>query len=646
MPPGRKINTDIGALQFGLRYRENGIPKTYWFRLDDSDVEHTREILRDSQELIFDVHAGSPPSNVDLYVYLGRDFSNCGPEDELSIRLSRETIDRWRPETGYTSNQELTDVERIKRFHWRAAYAKATLCKGPGSPVFLSNGKPLQVQLALGYADPWFESMYEEILSHLSKTRPDARLTSSFALYLKAMERARERAEGSTALELYYRLQRIMEEYEGTLGHILKNPHTEISPRVSFHNISSEEAPRYFKEQGQQIDVHETYRVSRQGKKLVPMSFVGSEPKRSTDTAANQFAAASVRRVRRLMRKVRRSLKEYVESQEAANRRFLAQEKRGTSKSPIYQNRKTSISKHRDKAKRLAKSERRFTRYSKMLPFGYRDAQPLSKSAALYYDPRYAKLRQLTNLLDFTLRSVDTDEDAVPFEVDAFHALYQRWCFIQVIEALKEIGFRFINDDGPATTPFYHHPVPHQCNVRMWSERAPEYELEVWYERRYPKYNPKASHLYGVETRYRQGRTSYRHVRPNNYKPKATPDIALEFKDTASSSLVPEIVTLDPTIGNNHPSKYEYREAIRCFNTTEPGSRESRRIVRAAWGIFPQRGQEEVSNYIVFDQSGDFSKGFLVLRPTGKSTNSLAQSLELILLEVGLIDTSNQRSGK
>ena len=192
-------------------------------------------------------------------------------------------------------------------------------------------------------------------------------------------------------------------------------------------------------------------------------------------------------------------------SEKAANRRFMAQEKRGTSKSPIYQNRKTSISKHRDKAKRLAKSERRFTRYSKMLPSGYRDAQPLSKSAALYYDPRYAKLRQWTNLLDFTLRSVDTDEDAVPFEVDAFHALYQRWCFIQVIEALKAIGFKFVSDGEPETTPFYHHPVPHQCNARMLNGRAPELELEVWYERRYPKYNSQGHDSMGLKPGIEKG---------------------------------------------------------------------------------------------------------------------------------------------
>lgn len=629
--------TNVGTLRFGLRYRENGVPRTYWFKFDESDIDRSREILRDSQELVFDVQIESPPKNIDLYVHLGRDISDCSSEDELSIQLTRKDPDRWRPETGYTSERRLTDVERIKRFHWRAAYARATLCKGPGDPVLFKNTEPVQVKLALGYADTWYEDMYNDILERLSKTRPDARLTSSFGLYLEAMKRARERAEGSTSLELYYRLQRILEEYEGTLGYILKNPYAEISPKVSYYNVPPEEAPQYHHQRSRQMSVHETYRASKRGGKFIPTSFVGSEPERSTDNEANRFASASVQRVRELMRKVRQSLKDYINSEKAANRRFLAQEKKNTSKSPIYRSRETSISRHSEKASRLAKSEKRFLRYSKMLPNTQGAGHVLGESATLYYDPRYAKLRYLTNLLDFTLRSVDTNRDAVPFEVDAFHALYERWCFIQVVEALKAIGFEFVSEGEPETTPFYHHPVPHQCNARMRNERAPEFQLEVWYERRYPKYDPQESRLYGLETRYTEGKTSYQKVRPDNWRPKVTPDIALEFKEVTSSTLVPEIVTLDPTLGSVHADKYEYREAIRCFNTREPNSRESRRIVRASWGIHPERGSEDVSSYMKLDQDNDFSKGFIVLRPTEESVNALAQSLDRILSKVGLL---------
>jgi len=636
----RGKETNVGTLRFGLRYRENGIPRTYWFSFDESDVEHSREILRGSQELTFDVQIESPPQNIDLYVYLGRDLSSCNSQDELSIQLTRRDVDRWRPETGYTSKNQPTDVERIKRFHWRAAYARATLCKGAGDPILFKNNEPVQVKLALGYADTWYEDMYNDILERLSKTRPDARLTSSFGLYLEAMKRARERAEGSTTLELYYRLQRILEEYEGTLGYILKNPYAEISPKVSFYNIPPEEAPQYHHQRSRQMSVHETYRASKRGGKFIPTSFVGSEPERSTDNEANRFASASVQRVRELMRKVRHSLEDYISSEKAANRRFIAQEKKNTSRSPIYRSRKKSISRHKEKASHLAKSEKRFLRYLKMLPKTREASHMLGESATLYYDPRYAKLRSLTNLLDFTLRSVDTNRDAVPFEVDAFHALYERWCFIQVIEALKAIGFKFVSDGEPETTPFYHHPVPHQCNARMLNGRAPELELEVWYERRYPKYNSQEPRLYGLETRYREGRTSYRKVRPDNWRPKVTPDIALEFKDVTSSTLVPEIVTLDPTLGNVHASKYEYREAIRCFNSKEPDGRQSKRIVKASWGIHPDRGQESIDSYYKLDQQNDFTRGFIVLRPTAESIDALAKTLNLILCEAGLLRPS------
>jgi hypothetical protein len=37
------------------------------------------------------------------------------------------------------------------------------------------------------------------------------------------------------------------------------------------------------------------------------------------------------------------------------------------------------------------------------------------------------------------------------------------------------------------------------------------------------------------------------------------------------------------------------------------------------------------------DQDNDFSKGFIVLRPTEESVNALAQSLDRILSKVGLL---------
>jgi hypothetical protein len=632
--------TNIGPLRFGLRHSKNGIPETYWFRFDETDIERSREILRDTRELKFDVKADSPPDGLELFVHLGKDIEECSEEDALSIRLIRKEVNRWRPRTDWIDRNTRSDVERIKRFHWRAAYARATLCKGPGDPVRLQHGGPVQVKIALGYPDEWYEAMYHEILERLSEDRIEARLTSSFSLFSQALERARDRAEGSSSLELYYRLKRILKEYERALTRILRDPATQVAPQVSYFEIEPEEAAQFYRSRGKQVQVHKAHGVSHLHDNPVPLSFVGSEPVRSLDNEANRFAARSVQKVQSLIQKVGQSLSGYVESQRAANRRFLAQEKGNTTRSPIYRNRERSIKRHEKKAERLLNAKKRFAHYAQKIPVTQTARRTNGISAVMYYDTRYAKLRRFTNLLDFTLRFVDTNESAIPFEVDAFHALYERWCFIQVVEALRDIGFSFERDGEPRTTPFYRHPDPHCCNCTMWSERAPGARMEVWYERRYPKYNSSEPRLYGLETRYQEGRTSYSKVRSDEWSPKVTPDIALEFIDEQSSSQVPEVVTLDPTLGGVHESKYEYRDAIRCFQETEPYSRESRRIVRAAWGIHPG-SDEEVDHYYSLDQHDDYSKGFIVLRPTDESTSALPEILDRILCEVGLLESSD-----
>lgn len=633
------IQSNVGPLQFGLRYKEGGIPQTYWFTFDDSDIERSREILSEDRELKFDVKCASPPEGVNFYVHLGRNLNTCEAEDDLSIRLRRDTPSRWRPKTGWIDEDTPSDVERIKCFHWRAAYARATLCKGPGDPVCFEDGTPVQTKIALGYPDEWYENMYHTLLERLSADRPEANLTSSFSLFLHSLKRARERAEGSSALELYYRLQRILKAYEQSLTRILRNPSTQISPKVSFFDVDPEQASQFYAG-GREVQIHEAHEVTVRNGTPVPLSFVGSEAEHSLDNEANRFAARSIRKVRKLIRKVEDSLIDYIESEKNANKRFLAQEN-GSTNSPIYQKREKSIVRHQEKADRVSQAKKRFGHYAQKLPGDGTMPQTATTSAAMYYDTRYAKLRQLTNLLDFTLRFVDTDESSVPFEVDAFHALYERWCFVKVVEALTEIGFSFGRNGEPETVPFYHHPVPHQCNCKMWSDRTPGVKLEVWYERRYPKYKSGEKQLYGLETRYREGRTSYKHVNPNNWKPKVTPDITLEFKDQHSSSPVPEIVTLDPTLGEVKPSKYEYLEAIRAFNETEPNSRESKRIVRAAWGIHPGPNRQDLDSYIEIDQKNDYSKGFIRLRPTEGSTNSLPEILDQILHEVGLFEETD-----
>lgn len=632
------VATNIGQVQFGLRYKKDGVPATYWFQFDEKDVEESREILRESQELLFEVEIVSPPKNTELFVHLGKDLDSCTLEDELSVELGRDGPQRWRAERGWNDQNTRTDVERIKRFHWRAAYANATLCKGPGDPVRFEDDSPVQTKLALGYADEWYESMYKDILGHLSEDRIEARPTSSFDLFMDSIERARLLAEGSPSLELYYRLQRILQEYESNVARILRNPATQVRPEVSFFNVEPEQAAQFYQGRGQQVQVYEARRVVTHQGKMVPVAFVGREPRPTLDHGANRFVVRSLQRVKRLVRKVSRSLAEFVESERAANRRFLAQERQNTTLSPIYRNREQSIEKHAKKAQRLNEAEDRFTRYLQAFPVNQGGPATAGASATMYYDTRYAKLRELDTLLDFTLRYVETDEASVPFEVDPFHALYERWCFIQVIEALQDIGFTFARGGEPAVVPLYHHPTPHQVVCKMYHKQLPRKELEVWYERRYPKFDYTRDRRYGLETRYREGRTTYQQVNPVRRKPrpKRTPDIALEFTNPQTMDS-PDIITLDPTLGFRQ-DKHEYRKAIRCFHKTD-NEGESLKIVKAAWGIYPRRSKPEVSEYMVLDQNNKYSKGFIILRPNEDSLSALRESLQTILNEVGIMST-------
>jgi hypothetical protein len=636
-----KVATNIGQLQFGLRYERDGKKSIYWFHFDERDTEESREILREKQELLFEVEVVSPHENIGLFVHLGKDLDACTVEDELSIDLVDDVVrghlHRWYAEHEWHSQNTPTDVERIKKFHWRAAYATATLCKGPGDPVRFLDGSPVQTKLALGYADEWYEAMYKDILVHLSKDRIEARPTSSFDLFMDSIERARQLAEGSPSLELYYRLQRILQEYEGNVARVLRNPATQVKPEVSFFNLEPEQAAQFYQGRGQQVQVHEAHRVAARQGKMVPVAFVGREPRPTLDHEANRFVVRSLQRVKRLVRKVSRSLTEFVESERAANLRFLAQERRNTTRSPIYRNREQSIEKHARKAQRLDEAEDRFTRYLQAFPVNQGVPANAGASATMYYDTRYAKLRELDTLLDFTLRYVEADEASVPFEVDPFHALYERWCFIQVVEALQDIGFTFARGGEPAVVPFYHHPTPHQAVCKMYHDQLPGKELEVWYERRYPKFDCNRDRRYGLETRYRDGRTDYQHVNPAEGKrrPKRTPDIALEFTNPQTMES-PDIVTLDPTLGFRK-DKYEYRDAIRCFHKKDDRG-ESLKIVKAAWGIYPRRSKPDVSKYISLDQHDNYSKGFIILRPTEDSLSALRESLKTILSEVGIMD--------
>lgn len=636
------INTEIGPIRFGLRYSLGGSPRLQWFKFDETDPETSREILQKKRELTFcleakqfDKHASDFSSSCNPYVHLGANVNRSQPDDELSIVLVRRLDNRWIPKTGKD-----TDVDRIRKQYWRAAHATATLCVGPGRPLLRQDGNPVQVKIALGYKDDWYEKIYHDILESLSYSheRVEAHIASSFELFMSTIKQARKEAEGSSALELYYRLKQILPEFERALSDILRAPSSQFVPHLSFFQLDRDTAHRFFHARRGQVEFVSVRSAARRGGKIIPTSFVGLDVIETIDSTANGYVRYAVDRVRGLIGHVESSVDEFIDAERQANKRFMEQEKRWRTRSPIYHGRLRSIEQHEEKRNELSGTLKRFSLYTQRIPkTSFALGSEVSASSVLYYDPRYSRLQHLTELLDFILRYVDTDEDCVPFEVDAFHALYERWCFVKMVEALKLIGFKFTKE-GIEVTPLYHHPVSHQVNCEMVHDRLPTTLLKVWYDRRYPKYENRLQ--YGLETRYRQGRTSYEQVDPDDWgRPKRTPDIALEFWDTTQQQS-PDIVTFDATLGSSKSilrTKYEYREAIRCFHSHEEKGKESRKIVRAAWAIHPESSREKLTSYFDLDQDNNFTKGSIILRPDKKSEDMLPQTLRTILEQTGLM---------
>jgi hypothetical protein len=218
---------------------------------------------------------------------------------------------------------------------------------------------------------------------------------------------------------------------------------------------------------------------------------------------------------------------------------------------------------------------------------------------------------------------------------------------------MTKLGFRFVDEDGRRTTPFYKNPISNDINCRFVHPSHRGHVIEVFYERRYERARDLEQSIrrggrppfeemerpYGLENRPRP-HTRYRGGKNN-------PDIVFE-RHACGDDLkrpygsVPEIITLDPTLA--HPgskrdpwdSKYEYEDAIRSFVSQEPNG-ESRRIVRAAWGISTDIRRESAPFCEQFDPR-HHQFGFIQLRPSSECLHALPRTLEAILRDVGWLD--------
>ena len=632
------IETKIGPVALGLRqYTYDHRRRQYfdtgdreWFAFDDDDPERARPILQETRQLAFEAWT-QDASRDPLLVYLGMPSDPW--DEDLSIALdNREPKDGWiRWAAGSEETSE--DVKRIRTNYWCAAQAQITLYqhrfdeeteKWIPTPVRRPDGSILSTRIALGYGDDEYRDLYEGVLADLSERTVRGDLASPLERFVDYQE-MKQRQEETPGLELFKRLEGILPRYRDTLCQIIRDPDTALTIDTEHVALDLRQAEEYFQHHSSHPPLRQVHEVANTAAGRVPTEFTTSKASSTVETSANRFVAESVRRVRNCVERVRSHL--------------------------VKEKKQLRLDKHESALDTLDGYRDVLVRYASALPYSPEEATHRfeDQSAVTYYDGRYSRLRQLTDLLDALMDFVDVSEESIPFEVQAFNKAYEHWCFLHTIRALREVGFSFLEKEGRHVTPFYQNPVPDSVNARMIHPSCPGRILEVWYEKQYqPLWNENGyfntDRPYGLE---RRG-LDYTDYTGN----KRCPDIALEWHRASSNGemtpgATPRIITLDPTLRSPRPAmadggqtaedKYDYKRALRSFVEEGPNGK-SKEIVDAAWGISPhlQAGR----NTHVHRSSSGSTFGFAFLRPSANSLEAFPNTLQSILDAAGWIDGS------
>lgn len=626
------IPTAHGTLSLSLVLPEGGVLDLSFD--PERDLAATAGVIQHAHGLPLSL-MGPNRATEKFIVYLGAEPRHR--DRDLAILLEKEPRARareWIP--------RIKDRYRVEKSVWCAARATLTLCTSNFEPIRALDGRILQTRITLG-DHPWNETLYHRVRGDLSREVFAADITSSLQNTLSVVRQARAQARGSRPLELYYRLRTELEPLDRILNAVLARPHCQPRVERRVFVLAPAAAAAFFRERPVRADGDDVVRAVPAGGRILPVEFASTGFSLSADNDANRYIARSVDRLLEWLRAVRGGVDAFIRSKERSLEQFLGYDREpdGARQATVFTGpQAASITRHRRASAELRAAELRFRRYRAALPTspptrGHSETYELSP--ALSFDSRYAEMRRIMVRLQRTLEYVDVSEEHVPFEVEPFAELYQRWCFVRVIEALLALGFRFEGGVGRLTTPLYHHPVPHQVNGVLTHPSVPGVRLHVWYERRYPRSVTAGQHLYGLEQRYRDGRTPVRDAT------RRTPDIALEF--FREGEVVPRVVTLDPTLKKNDVAKFDYLQQIRSFvegdvDPADANGRAGRPVVVAAWAIHP--GEEDDTRLVTLDVDDAWDKGFLMLRPepSRASVRQLPHSLALIFWKCGLTPAS------
>ena len=610
------VSTREGRLRLALRKHDqnNNLLGRVWLGFDELDCQRTKPILNKTKSLVFEVWMDCSHSGP-IYAYLGNDPTDeTYWEDDLLIELEHSDTSDDGAWSKWWARPTNSDVNKIRTQYWCAAKAKVTLCFAKAKPIYFQDGSIVSTKIELGY-DSDFEQVYDDILDDMTGQHTPGHLHNPFERYIN-FEEIRKSSEGSPAFELYKRLMAILPQYEDVLLSILRQPSTQLTPRIEYFKFSPTELEAAIQQTNSIAVLDSVEKVERYQKYTLPTEYTAVVAEQTTNTAANHFVAYSVNKIISLMLFIKR---------------HLEQEDEQT---------KQSFAKHDAVLDELYNTQLKFYRYQDQLPSTRTrstiDIETMA-SPILCYDARYANLRRLTELIKGSLEYIDRSQ--IPFEVHAFQKVYEHWCFVKVVKALLKLEFEFADSAGLRSTLFYQHPIPNEVNCILVHPRLPGKRLEIWYDRKYAtlkshtdSYDRKRP--YGVEKRSRT---------LNRFPSwKSRPDIVLEFHDNESTYL-PAIVTLDPTLrkprptddiyAQNREDKYDYLETIRSFTERDEYTGESLRLVKAAWGIWPGNLTNQTTT--TMEEGDNFERGFIHLRPSDELLDQLPETLSHILRHSG-----------
>jgi hypothetical protein len=503
-------------------------------------------------------------------------------------------------------------------------------------PFYESEDEPFIRRLQVGF-DTWRENVYKGIFRSLSELGEKVDLTAPlyrFGSLTELANLARGQAKGSKVLEAYFRIEAFLKEYRGVVRSIMDRPASKVVEgkknfRLETHELNS------FRFSQQILHYHHIEKSSIVGRAVLPTSFVASVQEETYNIHENQFLVSSVRKIAFYLETIISGIENYLEAKHNIYQENITHSSRSLPPSIHMSNLAKQIDQH-EKIRNI------LFQYSELLKRSIRIFQQnlgvefsdfvTFESEIFYYDVRYATLVALHRSIEKSLHSEYINPDSIPFQVASFSELYQYWSLKAVGKALQDAIVGFVIKDMGEQDPFYSKALDGKIYCTFVHPQIADLEVKVWYEKIYSKCSERhnTGDTYGQmddQSRWGNGR----------YNQKDRPDISLEFwHPSFMNGLFPLIITLDPTINKGSEwalgKKYGYLDSIRCFDPQKDRRGRARKLVKAAWAIYPGRNQ----NHPPIEPKGDdeqdhleYSRGNLNLNPQNQA--ALAASLKEII---------------